>query len=102
MIEVKIVVVYKAVRHFDEGYIAGDASVVEPISRRRRNSVCLPRIVYRNHDKVLSGVQLRRGFTIEGGKAPLVVADMLPIDPDQWPCSLQHQYDRNVLWWAWG
>ena len=83
MIEVKVVVVNEALRHVDEGYIAGDAAVVEPIRRWRGNSVVLPRVIDRNHDEVLSGVQLLRGFAVEAGKAALVIADMLPVDPDQ-------------------
>src|ERR1035437_1100562 len=83
MIKVKVVVVNEAFSDLREGYIAGDASVVEPIGCRGGDSVGLPRSIDRHHDKVLSGVQLLSGFTVEAGKAALVIADMFPVDPDQ-------------------
>jgi len=82
MIEVKVVVVNEAAGHLHQGYISGDAPIVEPISCCSRNSVILPGCIDRNHDEVLSGVQLPGGFAVEGGKAALVIADMLPVDPD--------------------
>jgi len=46
-------------------------------------AVGLARIVDRNDDEVFPSVQLLGGFTVEGGESPLVIAYVLPVDPDQ-------------------
>src|SRR3984885_4580235 len=83
MLEVHIVVVNEFGGDGDQGDIAREAAVVEPVVVDRGNVIDVPGGVDRDDDKVVAWMEGRGDFTIKGSKASLVIADALLIYPDK-------------------
>ena len=79
--EVDVVVVDEGLGNSDEGDVASDTAVVEPVDANRRNAVDQAGGVDRDDYEVGARMKHSGGFTVERRKAPLVVADAFLVDP---------------------
>jgi len=82
-LEVDVVVVDELRGKSNEGDIAGEAAVVEPIDANGGDAIDLAGGVHRDNDEVVTGLQGGGDFAVEGGEAALVVADALLVYPDE-------------------
>ncbi len=83
MLEVDVVVVDELHRESDEGDIAGEAAVVEPVDADGGDAVDQASGVDGDDDEVGAGLEGGGDFTVERGESALVVADALLVYPDE-------------------
>ena len=82
MVEVDVVIVDELRGDGDEGDIAGEAAVVEPVDADGGNAIDQASGVDGDDDEVGAGIEHGCDFAIERRVAAFVVADALLVDPD--------------------
>ena len=80
--QMQVVLIDEGFGNLNQRDRARQPSIIPPIGFERRNAVCKARIVHRGHHKVSAGVNRGRYLAVEAGKAALVLADLLPVDPE--------------------
>jgi len=83
--EMHIVLVDESRRNLDERDRARKSAVVPPIGFERGHAVFVAGIIDRGDDKVRARMNRRGYLAVEAGVTSLVLADLLPVDPEPGP-----------------
>ena len=80
--QMHIVLIDECLGNLDQRDRARQPAIIPPIGFERRNAVFVARIIDRRDHKIIAGMNRRRHLAVEAGVTALVLADLLPVDPE--------------------